>query len=497
MKRNLKRRIYALRHLCWIVLIISLFYLGKSINRSSINDDDEKSEIIFKIEEEKKRSVCESIPEWVIDLNMIYLFNWTWFSNGECYRYVHLLNNQNFLQVNDKTSSVINDVKDYLKFHPNEGFIVDDYEQLPNVVPHPLPRSLNLTDTCYKLNLMGIDGWESCLYNGTILSKRIPNTTHTITVGILNGFIDNGSCDEAVPGTIYTQSKTFRFQQWCTKQCCYEHIHTNHTNKQIEHHSQLLNSIGVYPMLTGHFGPEQLPRIIRLLAVAPSTAKLLVATGGIADQLIDILIENHLITRDRIVPYREDRIYSANIVYRTESWPHLNSEKDGTFAFDRTDMETVHKAFIHQELPDQQRNLILIVKRIDNSPRSLSNHHLIVQLIEQILPNYQLNLEINIFTGNGHVRDHINQWQRAKIVIASHGAGLYNVIWCKPGTFIFEIGFDDEGPLPEMYFQMSSHSNHPYWLIKGQGKRSQPILADLNHFKWALKDAFHLLQTSN
>lgn len=235
--------------------------------------------------------LCYDIPHWVAKYNMTYLFDWTWQRNRGCNRYLRLVNVDSFVSANRDVHIVVNDIKTYLRTHPDEGFIVDDFRQLSNPVPHSMPRSRDFNDTCHALHLMDPQGWESCRQNPAVLSQRIPATTHSVTVAIMNAFVDNGACHEAVPGTVYTETSTFHFQQWCLKQCCNSPIPNNYKNKSTEYHQELLDSVGVYLSHYGHFGPQQLPRIIRLLAVAPKTAKLLVAKGRIADQLIEVMIE--------------------------------------------------------------------------------------------------------------------------------------------------------------------------------------------------------------
>ncbi|CAF4682100.1 unnamed protein product [Rotaria sp. Silwood2] len=152
-------------------------------------------------------------------------------------------------------------------------------------------------------------------------------------------------------------------------------------------------------------------------------------------------------------------------------------------------MQSVHKVFVSEELSDEERNLILIVRRAPGEPRAITNHDDLVKLVEKNILESKHNLQMYIFTAQGHVREHIKIWQKARIVVAPHGAGLFNVMWCKPGTDIIEIGYDEGWPMPEMYFEMASHCGHRYWLVKGTGKYSKPITADLVDLQWSIKQA--------
>lgn len=58
----------------------------------------------------------------------------------------------------------------------------------------------------------------------------------------------------------------------------------------------------------------------------------------------------------------------------------------------------------------------------------------------------------------------------AEIVIAPHGAGLTNLIFCKPGTKVIEI-FHPKWILP-CYWMISSHVGLDYYYLTGKGERS-------------------------
>jgi hypothetical protein len=52
-----------------------------------------------------------------------------------------------------------------------------------------------------------------------------------------------------------------------------------------------------------------------------------------------------------------------------------------------------------------------------------------------------------------------------------------------------EVGYTTGMQVPEMYFEMSQHLDLEYYLIKGTGDYSGPIVADEKHFELAIKQA--------
>lgn len=93
-------------------------------------------------------------------------------------------------------------------------------------------------------------------------------------------------------------------------------------------------------------------------------------------------------------------------------------------------------------------------------------------------------------------------FNRAAIVIGPHGAGFSNLIFCREGTAVIELGFDSaEGmQLDEMYFQLSLGLHLRYWLVMGKGSYLDRIDVDttdvLTVVHEALSGASHAEQKS-
>jgi hypothetical protein len=239
---------------------------------------------------------------------------------------------------------------------------------------------------------------------------------------------------------------------------------------------------------------------LRLLATAPTTAKVLVAKGGIADGFMDVLVERGIVTRDRLVQFDKDAHVNhfANIVYRSESWPFLRSEDSSYYIYDQTNMELVHRVMYGNKLPmiDKQDRIILI-KRKDGSARSIVEHSDMVALMASALNKSNLlsKFHFEIFEAQGHLREHIALFRQARVIVGPHGAGMMNILFSLSGTHVVEVGYNSGMTFPEMYAMMSVHLGHHYWVCKGYGDYSKPIHVVMDDFNYIFNQIIDELKT--
>ncbi|CAF4942815.1 unnamed protein product, partial [Rotaria sp. Silwood1] len=104
------------------------------------------------------------------------------------------------------------------------------------------------------------------------------------------------------------------------------------------------------------------------------------------------------------------------------------------------------------------------------------------------------DLHIEIFEAQGHIRDHIALFRRARIIIGPHGAGMMNILWSSPGTHVIEIGYTTGMTFPEMYAEMSLHLEHHYWICKGHGSYYTPIHVDMDDFMYIFNQIMHEIE---
>jgi capsular polysaccharide biosynthesis protein len=87
-------------------------------------------------------------------------------------------------------------------------------------------------------------------------------------------------------------------------------------------------------------------------------------------------------------------------------------------------MITAHLSLV-DDLVEEERNTILFIVRSENSARSLTNTEQLINCTDHYIQKYNLPFKIVQFRANVeanlHIREHINIFQRAKIVIGPHG----------------------------------------------------------------------------
>ena len=62
--------------------------------------------------------------------------------------------------------------------------------------------------------------------------------------------------------------------------------------------------------------------------------------------------------------------------------------------------------------------------------------------------------------------DQIEAFRQAKVVVSAHGAGLTNILFCRPGTRLVEI-FPEDGVHGSAFTRLSSHLDFDYYFVVG------------------------------
>jgi len=66
------------------------------------------------------------------------------------------------------------------------------------------------------------------------------------------------------------------------------------------------------------------------------------------------------------------------------------------------------------------------------------------------------------------VAEQIQLFSRAKVIIAPHGAGLVNLVFCKPGTKVIELFTPNY--MPSYYWMISNHVQLDYYYLVNKGQ---------------------------
>ena len=184
----------------------------------------------------------------------------------------------------------------------------------------------------------------------------------------------------------------------------------------------------------------------------PQLLQSLEAMGVRRNQLIPLGVGDHYEPEYLLVPH-----YCAGL--NIPSWvPNYLQESLGLSRFDST--------------PQQRK---LYISRADAGKRRLSNESQLIPLLQGA------GFEI-IHLRKASFLDQVNLFHQAAWVIAPHGAGLANVLYCKPGVRVMEITPSPKIE-PHLFHSITACVDGNYWWLPG--KPSQPqsdgdVHADFN-----------------
>ena len=111
----------------------------------------------------------------------------------------------------------------------------------------------------------------------------------------------------------------------------------------------------------------------------------------------------------------------------------------------------------------QDRNLIVFCLRTNVSMRKFQDTK--TRLLEQLREmKMESVFELVLFEGKKDVRDQVDIFSRAAIVVGVHGGSLSNIVFCAPETIVFEIGF--QTPQTDHYAHAARELNLEYYRLE-------------------------------
>jgi capsular polysaccharide biosynthesis protein len=118
---------------------------------------------------------------------------------------------------------------------------------------------------------------------------------------------------------------------------------------------------------------------------------------------------------------------------------------------------------------------ILLVHRELGKARSLRQHDTLVARLEQS------GRHVTVFDAQGSLEHHIALFAAASVVVGPHGAGFSNLVFCKQGTRVVEVGWDadDLMEMDNMYMRLSVALGLDYRLVLGHGSYISVLDADV------------------
>lgn len=172
-----------------------------------------------------------------------------------------------------------------------------------------------------------------------------------------------------------------------------------------------------------HFLLEEVPRILWAMEQYPA-AKVLVADNApvFARQILDMLVSNKSIGAYETVP-------SGGILHCDE-YVFTQAEAYSGFIHS-SDISILVKHLMVEPSPQPDSNRNIYISR-KNSSRTFDNESEIEEMLKK--QGYDI-----VYSEHLTFLEQITLFQSARVVIAVHGAGLANLIWCHPGSHVIEL----------------------------------------------------------
>ena len=200
-----------------------------------------------------------------------------------------------------------------------------------------------------------------------------------------------------------------------------------------------------------HFLTECLPRLLILRETLPSVTfdqLPIIVPGGkafVVQYLILLGIKPSLILRHN----ETTRIHVKEL--HTVDWRATDRRPDLQFYAPRVGLQMVRRALRSRLTPtaiselSRRRPAIVYISRNDTSHRHVTNEYAMMKAVAEALPEYDVVTHLG---GNSTGQKALELFSRAAVVLGSHGAGLGNVILCRPGTALIEFSL----PSPQMRY---------------------------------------------
>jgi len=200
-----------------------------------------------------------------------------------------------------------------------------------------------------------------------------------------------------------------------------------------------------------HFLTECLPRLLLLKKILSKSLfeslPIIVPDGkAFVEQYLVILgLERRLILKHNATT----RIHVKEL--HTVDWRPTDTRPDLQFYAPKEGLHLVREALRGRLTDDSISSLrklkpaIVYVSRNDTAHRHVKNEWAMLEKIRELMPGYEVLAHVG---GNSTGQAALELFSRAVVVLGSHGAGLGNVILCRPGTALIEFSL----PSPQMRY---------------------------------------------
>ena len=326
----------------------------------------------------------------------------------------------------------------------------------------------SIRSQCTKLNPNIF--WE-CKHPPAWIQSHQPCSEHAFIAQIDNGFVSDNRTHFAVPGTVFTQTHWFQWQVYI-RPVPDGPPHSWENPPKIQTYPCIGSVLQAYPEAKGHFPHEVLPRLLYLLKHVPHRCPILVAVNNFVQRYLDLLPPYQ---QKRILAWKgHGTVYSAARVYVANEGPYCHEPNPHNGG-----MSTFFQPYI-MKFPRQvmathvlvKPNSILLMQRTGS--RKYLQHDDLMKALQS------KNKDVQVFNAEGDLKNHIALFAEAEVVIGPHGAGFSNLIFCRPGTLVVEIGWDGKVgmEMDNMYARVSESLGLEYRLVVGHGTYNGTISVD-------------------
>ena len=215
------------------------------------------------------------------------------------------------------------------------------------------------------------------------------------------------------------------------------------------HYPRMASVIQRYGHMYYHWVEETLPRVVMLQDAGVLTPDTKLLTWGKPYEAA--WLQALGVHPDQIVTYDPEVLYCADLLFVPTPVPRITPPKESLMA--------VRSALGVTVLPESKRDIIVYVSRKTEPTRRVSNEDQLLRSIRASFPG----TPVLVYEDAMSPEASISLFQRAKVVLGPHGAGLSHILFSAPGTAVIEFLFMADPPM--MFWHTASALEQDYWLL--------------------------------
>jgi len=214
-------------------------------------------------------------------------------------------------------------------------------------------------------------------------------------------------------------------------------------------------SQGIWGYGIFHRMVEIVPRVallVNFLNANPEIRILVPEMGGRLAQLLRIIG----LDKPRLVT----GVTRAKIVYQPRATPcgHANIQETQI-------LSQLYRDYIKHNFPFQPRNRLILIRR--SRRRKFSKQQSIETLLQRVAKDFNLTYTLYIDNPTPSLNETMMMFHSAVIIVAPHGAGLSNMLFSQPGTYVVE-GVCDQPKVNLCYLRLAYVLGHHWHGVMSQ-----------------------------